>query len=172
MSNMSQPQRAIVYPLIVEQQGGEYCVICDRTKLNLMEDGHKPEFCIDVDDNSHDHTRANLRQMQLLCHSCNTKKNHPSLLEPFTRTASPEMIMGKQYENDFRRWVQGKFMENENLGLAYSYLLGSGSEKVDCSPETIKRYLLKMTSEEGMYEWFNKFGSESLLVLKTQYKNK
>jgi hypothetical protein len=168
---MNKKTRDELYPLVVQQQGGEYCVFCNRDKKDLMNDGHKPEFCIDVDNNSHDHSKKNLREMQLACHPCNTKKNHPSNTEPFTRTATPEMILGKRYESDFRRWVVGLFLPNENVGFTYSYLVGSGAEKVGCSPESIKRYLSKMTSDEGMYEWDNRFSSESLLVLKPKYKN-
>lgn len=170
MANMNKHTRDQLYPLVAAQQGGEYCVFCNRDKTDLKNDGHKPEFCIDVDDNSHNHSKSNLRQMQLACHSCNTKKNHPSIAEPYERTATPEMILGKRYESDFRRWVSGFFMENENIGLSYSYLVNSGAEFVGCSTETIKRYLNKMTSTEGMYEWFDRTGGVSM-VLKSKYKN-
>ena len=62
-------------------------------------------------------------------------------------------------------------MENENVGLEHDYLINSGAELVNCSPETVKRYLAKMTSSEGMYEWEDRFGAV-LLVLKSEYKNK
>jgi len=94
---MNKKTRDILYPLVVAQQGGEYCVFCDKTKHDLISCGHKGEFCIDVDDNSGNHSIKNLRMMQLACHSCNTKKNHPTLEEPFSRSATPEMIKGKKY---------------------------------------------------------------------------
>lgn len=170
MSNMNKKDHDYLYPQVLAQQGGEYCVFCSRQKKDLISDGHKPEFCIDVSDNSHDHSRKNLRMMQLLCHSCNTKKNHPALEEPFTRSATPEMIKGKKYESDFRRWVAGQYQVNENIGLEYSYLINSGAEFVNCSIETIKRYLAKMTSSAGMYEWNDRTGSV-LMVLKKEFKN-
>lgn len=170
MANMNKRTRDELYPLVVQQQGGEYCVMCNREKTELIQNGNKGEFCIDVDDNSHNHSKSNLRQMQLLCHPCNTKKNHPSIDEPFSRTATPEMILGKKYESTFRHWVAGHYMTKSDVGLTYPYLLGSGAEYCDCSTESIKRYLKKMASEEGMYEWFNKAGSESLLVLKQKYR--
>lgn len=169
MSNMSKYQHDKLYPDVVSQQGGEYCVMCDREKPELINAGMTGKFVIDVADNSHDHSVRNLRQMQLLCPSCNTKKNHPRTTEPQERTATPEMILGKRYESDFRRWVAGMFMPNENVGFEYSFLVNSGAEKVGCSPETIKRYLNKMTSAEGMYEWSDRFGSV-LLVLKKEFK--
>lgn len=167
MTNLNKKQRDEVYPLVVARQGGEFCIGCGRDKTGLMRDGHKPEFCIDNKDNSGDHKR--IENLQLLCHSCNTKKNHPLNDVPFHRSATPEMILGKKYESDFRRWVQGQYMENPNIGLEFDYLVSSGAEKVGCSPETIKRYLKKMTSKEGMYEWEDRFGSV-LLVLKPEYK--
>lgn len=170
MTNMNKKTRDQLYPLVQEQQGGEYCILCNRSKTQLIQDGHKPEFCIDIDDNSGNHSKRNLRQMQLLCHSCNTKKNHPSLGESYERKATPEMIKGRKDEADFRRWVAGHYMENENVGLSMDYLLNTGAETIGNSQESCKRYLAKMTSSAGMYEWFEKFGS-NVMVLKEEYKN-
>lgn len=170
MSNMNKKDHDYLYPQVMAQQGGEYCVNCNRDKKDLINDGHKSEFCIDVSDNSHDHSRKNLRMMQLLCHSCNTKKNHPALAEPFTRSATPEMVKGKINEDDFRRWVAGHYMENENIGLSYDYLINSGAEIVGNSQESCKRYLKKMTSTAGIYEWFTRTGGVSM-VLKKEFKN-
>lgn len=170
MSNMNKKDHDFLYPLVKEQQGGEFCVNCDRDKKQLMNDGHKPEFCIDVYDNSNNHSRKNLRSMQLLCHSCNTKKNHPTLEEPLERKPTPEMIKGRLDEHNFRRWVLGHYMTNENIGLTFDYLINSGSETVGNSPESCKRYLGKMTSEVGMYTWEDRF-RVVLMVLKSKYKN-
>lgn len=167
MANLNKKQRDEIYPHVIAKQGGEFCVACGRDLEALKRDGHKPELCIDNFDNSGNH--KNIQNLQLLCHSCNTIKNHPQTSVPFHRSATPEMILGKRYEADFRRWVQGFFMENENIGLEYDHLVNSGAEKVNCSTETIKRYLRKMTSSEGIYEWEDRFGSV-LLVLKSQYK--
>ena len=168
MANMNKKTRDQIYPLVVEKQKGEYCVLCNIEPWILKEQGKSPILFIDhINNNNSDNRMANY---QLLCRSCNTKKNHPSLGEPFARTATPEMITGKKYEADFRRWVAGHYMENENIGLEYSFLVNSGAEFVGCSPETIKRYLAKMSSAQGIYEWFDKMGS-IVLVLKQEYKN-
>jgi hypothetical protein len=167
MTNLNKRQRDTIYPHVVAKQGGEYCVGCGRDKESLMRDGHKPEFCLDCIDNSGDHKR--IENLQLLCHSCNTRKNHPQIDIPYHRTPTPEMVAGKKYESDFRRWVQGQYLENANTGLEFEYLVSSGAEKIGCSPETIKRYLKKMASNEGMYEWEDRFGS-ILLVLKKEYR--
>jgi len=168
MANMNKKTRDQIYPLVVEKQKGEYCVLCNIEPWILKEQGKSPILFIDhINNNNSDNRMANY---QLLCRSCNTKKNHPSLGEPFARTATPEMITGKKDEADFRRWVAGHYMENENIGLEYSFLVNSGAEFVGCSPETIKRYLAKMSSAQGIYEWFDKMGS-IVLVLKQEYKN-
>ena len=167
---MNKKTRDALYPLVVAQQGGEYCVHCNRTILNLTRAGFKAELCIDLDDNSGNHSKKNLRQMQLLCHSCNTKKNHPALAEPYSRTASPEMIKGKIDEGNFRRWVLGHYMENENIGLTFDYLTNTGSEIVGNSQESCKRYLAKMTSSAGIYEWMSR-SDGIFLVLKENSKS-
>ena len=165
---MNSENRARRYPLVVKKQHGEYCVKCGIEPWMLKEQGKNPILFIDHINNNNSDNR--LENYQLLCRSCNTKKNHPQNAEPFERTQTPEMILGKRYESDFRRWVAGQFMENENIGLEVDHLINAGAEKVGCSTETIKRYLRKMTSSEGMYEYLDKFGSVCL-VLKEQYKN-
>ncbi len=169
MTRLNKKQREKIYPLVTAKQGGEFCVGCGRDAVGLKRDGHKPEFCIDDIENSGDH--SNIDNLQFLCHSCNTKKNHPQTDVPFHRTATPEMISGKRFESDFRRWIAGHYMVNEDIGLEYGYVVNSGAEKCNCSPETSKRYLSKMTSQEGIYEWEDRFGG-ILLVLKSEYKNK
>ena len=70
---------------------------------------------------------------------------------------TPEMVMGRSFEKRFRRWVNGLLLIPENNGvLEYNFLVNSGAEHIECSPETIKRYLKKMTSEEGMFEWLER----------------
>lgn len=168
MANKNKDARDREYPLIVQRQHGEYCMMCKIEPWMLVEQGRSPTLCIDHINNNDSDNR--LDNYQLLCKSCNTKKNHPTLEEPFARSATPEMIRGKKYESDFRRWVAGHYMENENIGLHYDYLINTGAEIVECSTETIKRYLNKMTSSAGIYEWFDKMGS-TVMVLKSEYKN-
>jgi hypothetical protein len=163
---MNKRQHDMMYPKIVEKQKGEYCIMCGKDPYILQSLGQSPKLVIDCIPNDGDHT--NPAKLQLLCYSCNTKKNHWRL-EPEERRATPEMIKGRKDEKDFRRWVLGHFLSDENTALSYDYLLGSGAEKVGCSTETIKRYLLKMASSEGMYDWSDKFGS-TCLVLKKDYK--
>ncbi len=163
---MNKRQRDEKYPHILAKQGEEFCIKCGRNKLLLKKDGEKPEFCIDhIDNNNNNNSLDNL---QFLCHSCNTKKNHPQTTEPYERKATPELILGKAYEKKFRRWVVGKFEEGKNA-LEYSFVLNSGAEFIGCSQETLKRYLAKMTSDNGMYEWEERFAG-TFMVLKPQFR--
>lgn len=163
---MNKKKRDEIYPILVEKFG-EMCVNCKTEPWILVEQGKSPVLCIDHINNNNSDNR--IENYQLLCKSCNTKKNHPSLGEPFERKATPEMIKGRKDEADFRRWVAGHYMENENIGLSFDYLVNSGAETVGNSPESCKRYLGKMTSDAGIYEWFDKMGSV-VMVLKKEYK--
>ena len=169
MTNMNSKQRQFWYQQVLIKQGDEYCVMCCKTIPQLVEDGQSPKLCLDHKDNNNNHNEID--NLQFLCKSCNTKKNHPETTIPFSRSATPEMSSGKRFESDFRRWVSGQYMENENLGLEYDYLKNTGAEVIGCSQETIKRYLGKMTSSEGIYEWEDRFGGV-LMVLKPEYKNR
>lgn len=155
MTNMNSKQREMLIPHIEAKQGGKFCVLCGKTKEQLMNDGKSGQLCIDHKDNNNNHNE--LENLQFLCHSCNTKKNHPSIEEPQQRVMTPEMVMGRSFEKRFRRWVNGLLLIPENNGvLEYNFLVNSGAEHIECSPETIKRYLKKMTSEEGMFEWLER----------------
>ena len=169
MSNMNKRNREQIYPLIMARQGGEFCVMCLRNKNSLIAEGFKPEFCIDVIDNSNNHSITNIAKMQFLCHSCNTTKNHPSLEPSSEKSMSPEMLANKTNEPTFRRYISGKFQINPNLALPYYDLVASGAEFTSCSIQSIKNYLTKMTCSEGMYEWENRSGG-SFLTLKEKYR--
>ena len=155
MTNMNSKQREMLIPHIEAKQGGKFCVECGKTKEQLMNDGKSGQLCIDHKDINNNHNE--LENLQFLCHSCNTKKNHPSIEEPQQRVMTPEMVMGRSFEKRFRRWVNGLLLIPENNGvLEYNFLVNSGAEHIECSPETIKRYLKKMTSEKGMFEWLER----------------
>ncbi len=167
MTNMNTKQREMLKPFVMAKQGGIFCVLCGKTREQLLEDGKSGQIDIDHIDNNNNHNE--LENLQFLCHPCNTKKNHPSLEEPQQRVMTPEMAMGRSFEKRFRRWVNGLILIPENNGLLeYNFLVNSGAEHIQCSPETIKRYLKKMTSEEGMYEWLER-DTATYLGLKEEY---
>ncbi len=156
MTNMNAKQREMLKPFVMAKQGGIFCVLCGKTREQLLEDGKSGQIDIDHIDNNNNNNL--LENLQFLCHSCNTKKNHPSIEEPQQRVMTPEMALGRSFETRFRSWVNGLMLTPKNNGVVeYNFLVNSGAEKVQCSPETIKRYLKKMTSEEGDFEWIERY---------------
>ena len=157
----------MLYTVVVAKQGGEFCIMCGRTCIQLVGDGLKGSLCIDHIDNRNNNNH--ISNLQFLCHSCNTKKNHPSIEDPQQRVMTPEMALGRAYEKRFRKWVSGLIQSPENHGvLQYDFVVNSGAEKIGCSPETIKRYLKKLTSKAGAYEWLER--DELYLKLKDRYR--
>ena len=166
LGRINSRQRKMLYAIILAKQGGEFCAICGRTRKQLVRDGLTGELCIDHKDNRNNHNH--ISNLLFLCHSCNTKKNHPSIESPQQRVMTPEMALGKSYEKRFRKWVSGLIQTPENHGvLQYEFVVNSGAEQIGCSPETIKRYLKKLTSEAGAYEWLER--GELYLKLKDVY---
>jgi hypothetical protein len=140
--------------------------MCGKTRIQLIKAGLSPNLVIDHKNNNNNDNR--LSNLQFLCHSCNTRKNHPSIEEPQQRVMTPEMALGRAYEKRFRRWVSGLIQTPDNNGLlAYDFLVHSGAEHIGCSPETIKRYLKKMTSKAGAYEWLER--DELYIKLKNRF---
>ena len=157
---MNSTKREKLYPKILQKQGGEYCIACGRTTEQLFESGESKQLCIDHVNNNTTHNYV--ENLQFLCHSCNTKKNHPQITPAETVTDMPQVSLGRKLELDFRRWVVGHYMTDDSIGLEYTYLVNSGAEKVECSTETIKRYLQKMTSNEGSFIWHIQFGKTTM----------
>ena len=166
LTRLNSRQRKELYVIVFARQGGEYCAMCGRTRLQLVKDGLSSNLCIDHKDNNNNNNR--LSNLQFLCHSCNTKKNHPTIEDPQQRVMTPEMALGRAYEKKFRKWVSGLIQSPEYHGLLqYDFIVHSGAERIGCSPETIKRYLKKMTSKAGAYEWIER--DEIYLKLKDSY---
>ena len=166
MTRLNSRQRQGLYNLLLVRVGGEFCQMCGKTRIQLIKAGLSPNLVIDHKNNNNNDNR--LSNLQFLCHSCNTRKNHPSIEEPQQRVMTPEMALGRAYEKRFRRWVSGLIQTPDNNGLlAYDFLVHSGAEQIGCSPETIKRYLKKMTSQAGAYEWLER--GELYIKLKNRF---
>ena len=155
------------------QQGGEYCVNCNRDAKDLGEAGECLTLCIDhVNNDQSDNRRVNL---QLLCRACNTEKNHPAL-PPGAEHAKPpstEILLNRSYEGRFRRWCAGEFAKNDALLYAVDDLISDGAELTGASPDTIKKYIHKMRSPKfGMYDLLGPLtpGGKVYLKLKEQYR--
>ena len=75
------------------------------------------------------------------------------------------------YERTRKEYERKKLKKERELihgVLQYDFVVNSGAEKIGCSPETIKRYLKKLTSKAGAYEWLER--DELYLKLKDKYR--
>ena len=157
--HLNKRENKIVYPLLKEQQKGEYCNVCKRTKDDLKNDKQSSKLVIDRKDNTKGYfiqdsttggTTPRLNNLQLACYSCNNKKdqNKPKVED---RKMTPEMVVNRRAEPFFRKWVRG-IIESEGK-IEYDDAVSSGAEFIGIHVETTKNYLKKMLSSRyGDYE--------------------
>ena len=133
-----------IYPGLVAIQG-ELCKCCGKLPKETPENKLYLNF---KDENQLNEDMSNL---QILCRNCIVLKNFRAIpdLEFDTRSAAPEMKKNIRMEPLFRNWLSGMIELHHKIPL--SEAINSGAEYVDGSPETIKRYLKKMTSNSGNY---------------------
>ena len=113
----------------------------------LAEDGASPKLCIDHISN--DQRDSSLPNLQLLCRSCNTKKNHPAR-DPLAgdRPPGPEMTINRRAEPMFARWLAEQFMGDPDRHYLSKTLVNEAAAHCDCAQATIRRYLDKRTTDE------------------------
>ena len=142
----------ILYPQLVERDGEK----CARCPVN---EGTK---VLVIDHRDNDNSNNVLSNLQLLCRSCNNKKNprgpgkkqSPMYVrgdeyQP-PRRPTPELEKNERCEPVFRRWLEEKILQLGKMELHDT--ISSGAEKAGCSPPTANRYLQKMCSSEGKFE--------------------
>lgn len=151
MSNMSLELRKKLMPIVLEKQGDYYCLHCNKKPADLILCGVSPKLYIDhIDNNNDNNSKENL---QFLCVSCNTKKNHPAN-EESDRRAPIEYKTSKRNNKRAREYVYGRMIEPNSTRPEKYDLIDDMAEFFDCSQESIKNYLRKMTSKRhGLYEW-------------------
>ena len=163
---LNKKQHDSIYPELVSNQDGEYCNWCGLTKEQLIQSRKSdPVLLIDhKDNNSSNNAWTNL---QLLCRSCNRLKNR---YDPPRRNPTPEMEKGIRNMKLARRYVVGKMLEIEGGSfkkLEFYTLVDDIAEYLDCSQQSVKNYLAKMTSKEhGAYEWEDGKDGHTYLVPK------
>ena len=148
-TRMSAARRAKLYPVVAAQQGGEYCVMCGQTPIELAAAGRSSQLCIDHSDNDPSHNDR--RNLQLLCHSCNTIKNHPRAADPDDKPPGPELAIAKRAVPGFRSWIFNEFLPDHDKCYPLKELLDDAAEYLDVSQETVRRYLGRACSKYGMY---------------------
>lgn len=138
-------------PIVLEKQGGYYCLLCGKRPEDLINHGISPKLYIDHIDNDNDHNEK--ENLQFLCVSCNTKKNHPANNE-YDRRTPIEYKVSKKNNKRARQYVYGRMVEPNSPRPEKEDLINDMAEFFDCSQESIKNYLAKMTSKRhGLYEW-------------------
>lgn len=172
MSNMNKKTHDMLYPVIIENIGGmEICCNpnCNATPFDLEHSGRDSKLLIDHIDNNNNNNAIN--NLQLLCRSCNTKKNHPRKIEePVNRNAPPEFMAGKKNYKKAKAYIYGRLLEPESNGvLNLEEIIDDTSNYVDCTQTQVKNYIKKMcskrhgstTTEERKGDWFLVFKTDT-----------
>ncbi len=151
MSRMNSRNRAKFYKLLTKRDG-ERCNICKKA-------GTIDTLVIDHKNNDNSDNRP--ENLQLLCHSDNSKKNprgkgkkqSPESIRgdehQEKKAYSPEFKKNQEAEPVFRHWLFEMVRKRSRMSL--DDVLNGGAEKSVCSQSTINRYLQKECSIEGKY---------------------
>ncbi len=162
---LNKRQHDLIFPEVALNQGGKFCNWCGLTGFQLAKLGRAdPVLIIDHKNNQNDDRWTNL---QLLCRSCNQKKSRR--IDPPRRTATPEMQRGDRNMKATRLYIRG-LIETPNYPkekLEYYTLIDDLAENLDCSQQSIKNYLAKLTAKTyGYYVWETPNDGNTYLVPK------
>lgn len=147
MTNMNKKMRDYLYPLIVAKIYGEFCCECCADRWSLSTSGKDDILLIDHIDNNNANNQ--LHNLQLLCRSCNTIKNHPRTTEPTIRNAPPEFLAGKRNYKLANKYVTGRLFDPKEHGaIVEADLIWDIAEYVDCSDTRARAYINKMCSKK------------------------
>lgn len=145
---MNKRIRDLVYPKLANTFG-ESCRNCNKDKFALKVLGFKPELFIDhIDNNNGNHSIFNL---QLLCRSCNTKKNwsRDNNIEPNTRNAPLELQLSRSNKKKVFNYIMGEMDKRENNDrLLYEDLLDDLTCFIGNSQQANKNYIKAMCSKK------------------------
>jgi len=143
LANMSKRIREKVYPLLVSRMG-ENCINCGSGLFELKELGKQEILLIDhIDNNNSNNT---LKNLQLLCRACNTKKNwNRETPEPNTRNIPLELRLAIQNKKSVSKYIYGR-LNAENFALDYIELLDDLSAFIGNSQQANKNYIKTLCS--------------------------
>jgi len=146
------------YPKVVEDSVGEFCRGCGKSIYHNPKSKLPKWTCkmLYIDHIDNDPTNTVLKNLQLLCSSCNRIKNHNKKQTITDRPKTPEMMRGDDQELEYRDWirkqiVQHDWVADEDCIDAGAEYLTNFQEQKTISPVTTRRYLKKLTSTAGDY---------------------
>ncbi len=146
MSRMNGKKRGEAYDFLAPRDG-EFCAICGKA-------GSAESLVVDhIDNNCNNNDPDN---WQLLCRSCNAKKNPRGKAKPKNDSleiheppSSEEIIRNKKYEPVFREWLGRLISKYKRVRL--KDVISAGAEITGASLITIERYLEKLCSFAGKF---------------------
>jgi hypothetical protein len=149
---MNGKTRKKLYKLVVKRDG-EYCKMCGALP-------NERQLILEHRDN--DDTNNNLENIQIMCRPCNYRKNPRESERPenlcvksyISTSKITEMQVNKTKEPLFKKYVAQWI--NEYGYAVEKDLTNAGAEHVGISQVTVKRYLDKMCSLEGIYRRYVK----------------
>jgi len=147
MANMNSKTRKRLYQILSERDG-EFCAMCGNF-------GSYKSLCIDhIDNNNSNNDPDNL---QLLCRSCNTKKNPRGKAKPENKSIeveilnqSEELRLKKKYSALFLPWLERQIKKYEKVLV--KDIIYSGAKISGASIKTITDYLNVECSIAGNYQ--------------------
>ena len=171
MSRLNSRNRKRLYKLLVIRDG-ERCKIC-RMK------GDPATLVIDHIDN--DNSNNDLENLQLLCRRHNYFKDprEAPYLSPvcvheqeaeLTRRPTPEHEKSREAQPIFRHWLYATLQKHDSM--PYDEVLNSGAEIADVSQHAVRRYLARMTSQEGICQISVRYDGVKIVEFKPKHANK
>lgn len=152
---MNGKERAYWYTIIVEKQYGDFCKGCGKNCFHNPYTKLPQWTCkiLYLDHIDNDPSNTIKENLQLLCPSCNRIKN-PKREEPVPeRPFTPEMAKNTKFEGPYRRWIMSEVLENG--GIPFANAVDGGAERFGMSPETTRKWIRKMISDEGNYGFYD-----------------
>jgi hypothetical protein len=142
MAKMNGRTRRILYNIIAKRDG-DFCRMCHAP-------ASERQLVIDHIDNNNANNQ--LSNLQLLCRSCNYRKNPRPPVATSVRSESETILrLNQSKEPEFRKYVYEELIRDERR-FSFKALVNAGAEKIGISPVTAKRYLDKMCSDNGALE--------------------
>jgi len=149
VSKMNGPTRKKVYEFLAKRDG-EYCRCCGALPSER-------QLVVDHRDNNNSNNDPD--NHQLLCRSCNALKNPRPVDVCVSENGAQatELQINRTKEPKFKKMLAQ--LINEKQYHEEKDLTNSIAERLDLSPVTVKRYLDKACSSQGVYQRYTEKSS-------------